>query len=187
MWTSRTTLWITFLFLVSAAGRAETTPLSEHPGYFPIEELGVISDEEASVEINLTGAMLKMIGKATFAEDPEFAKIVSDLEAIRVRIAPMEKLDPGKTRDAMARGAALLEERGWQAMVRIRDDGENVYIYNRESDDSMVGMTVLVVDSDEAVVVNLVGTIDFENLGSLVMGLDLPQFGRALEQGDDQP
>ena len=187
MWTPRTTLWITLLCLVPTAGRAQTTSLSDHPGYFPLEELEIISSEEASVEINLQGAMLKMIGKATIAEDPEFAEIVSNLEAIRVRIAPMENLDPDKARSAMAQGAALLEERGWQAMVRIRDEDEQVYIYSLESGESMAGMTVLVVDSDEAVMVNLVGDIDFESLGSLVMGLDLPQVGRALQQEDYQP
>ena len=152
-------LWITLLCLAPAALGAQTTPLADHPGYFPIDELGVFSGADTSVEINLTGAMLRMIGKVTVEEDPEFAAIVSDLEAITVRIAPTEKLDLVATREAMSRGAARLEELGWQAMVRIRDEDEQVYIYHRESDGEIAGMTVLVVDDDEAVAVNLIGAI----------------------------
>lgn len=182
MWKPGTNVWILLLFLVPALGSAQTTPLTEYPGYFPIEELELFPADDLSVEINLTGAMLRMIGKATLSDDPDFSAIVSALEAIRVRIAPMDKLDHEKVRAGMARGAALLEERGWQPIVRIRDDDEQVFIYGRESAETMEGLTVFVLDSDEAVIVNLIGTIDFENLGSLVMGLDLPQVDRALRR-----
>lgn len=187
MWKPARTLWITLLFLVPTTVSAQATSLADNPGYFPIDELGIFSADDTSVEINLTGAMLRMIGKVTADDDPEFSAIVSDLDAISVRIAPMEKLDPAATRDAMARGAALLEERGWQTMVRIRDTDEQIFVYSREAGGEMAGMTVLVVDEDEAVAVNLIGAIDMENLGSLVMGLDLHQLEEALEKAEEKP
>jgi len=173
--------------LLPLAALAQSTPtLSDHPGYFPMDDLQILPLDDVTVEINLQGAMLKLVAMAT-RDDPEFSKLISGIEAIRVQVAEIASSDLTTVRAAMDRAAKLLDERGWQRIVRVRDQDEEVYIYNREKDGSIVGMTVLVLESEEATIVNLVGFIDVEMLGSLAIGLDIPQLGVALDTVNADP
>lgn len=159
--------------LLSTTLQAQT--LEDHPGYFPLDELDFLSAEDLSVEINLHGAMLKLIGKVALDEDPEFAGIMNTLEAIRVQIAPVDRLQSEDIRKGLDTGVSMLENLGWYRMVLTRDEGEEVHIYGRESDGDLQGLTVLAVEDDEVIVLNLVGRIDPDQLGSLMSGLDLPE------------
>ena len=149
--------------------------IEEHPGYFPLEELQFLSPEALSVEINLRGAMLRLIAKVTGDDDPEFAGIMNDLEAIRVQIAPVDRLQAEDIRKGLDTGVAMLENRGWYRMVLTRDEGEEVHIYGRERNGDLQGLTVLAMEDDEVIVLNLVGSIDPDQLGNLMTGLDLPE------------
>lgn len=167
------------LLLVAAllATTLHAQALEEHPGYFPLDELQFLSPEDLSVEINLRGAMLRLIGKVALDEDPEFAQIMNDLEAIRVQIAPADRLQSDDIRKGLDSGVSMLENLGWYRMVLTRDEGEEVHIYGRESDGGLQGLTVLAVEDEEVIVLNLVGRIDPDQLGSLMTGLDLPEVG----------
>ena len=149
--------------------------IEEHPGFFPLDELHFLSPEDLSVEINLRGAMLRLIAKVTGDEDPEFAQIMDNLEAIRVQVAPVDRLQASDIRKGLDTGVAMLESLGWYRMVLTRDEGEEVHIYGRERDGSLQGLTVLALEDDEVIVLNLVGRIDPDQLGSLMTGLDLPE------------
>jgi hypothetical protein len=161
------------VLLLPTALRAQT--VEEHPGYFPLEELQFLSPEDLSVEINLRGAMLRLIGKVVGDEDPEFAQIMNDLEAIRVQIAPVDRLAANDVRKGLDTGVSMLENLGWYRMVLTRDEGEEVHIYGRELDGNLQGLTVLAVEDEEVIILNLVGQIDPDQLGSLMTGLDLPE------------
>jgi len=166
------------ILLLSAALLASTLyaqSIEEHPGYFPLDELQFLSPDDLSVEINLRGAMLRLIGKVAADDDPEFAQIMDNLEAIRVQIAPVERLQADEIRQGLDTGVAMLENRGWYRMVLTREEGEEVHIYGRESDGDLHGLTVLAMEDDEVIILNLVGRIDPDQLGSLMTGLDLPE------------
>jgi hypothetical protein len=166
------------IFLISIALLASTLPaqpLEEHPGYFPIDELQFLSPDDLSVEINLRGAMLRLIGKVAADDDPEFALVMKNLEAIRVQIAPTDRLQADTVRKGLDTGVAMLENLGWYRMVLTRDEGEEVHIYGREDEGGLQGLTVLAIEDEEVIVLNLVGRIDPDQLGSLMSGLDLPE------------
>lgn len=164
--------------LEAAAGSAPAPPaappLTALPGFFPLEELGLVPRENLSVEINLSGAMLRLLGRVTAAEDDEFARVVSGLEAIRVRVAPLGGSDRQRARARIAEGSRWLEQRQWQTVLRSRDEDEEVAIYLREIDGQTVGLTVLALDAEEITVVNILGDIDLAALGGLTESLDLP-------------
>ena len=166
------------IFLISIALLASTLhaqPIEEHPGYFPIDELQFLSPDDLSVEINLRGAMLRLIGKVAADDDPEFALVMKNLEAIRVQIAPTDRLQADTVRKGLDTGVAMLENLGWYRMVLTRDEGEEVHIYGREDEGDLQGLTVLAIEDEEVIVLNLVGRIDPDQLGSLMSGLDLPE------------
>ena len=166
---------ILLLSIALLASTVHAQSIEEHPGYFPIDELQFLSPDDLSVEINLRGAMLRLIGKVAADDDPEFAQVINNLEAIRVQIAPTDHLQADAVRKGLDTGVAMLENLGWYRMVLTRDEGEEVHIYGREDEGDLQGLTVLAIEDEEVIVLNLVGRIDPDQLGSLLSGLDLPE------------
>ena len=178
--------WLSTIVIMSLLpGMAAAQLNTDHPGYFPIEELGILPEEAITLEINLTGPMIKFIALATNEEEPELSQLVEELESIRVRGADLETLDPERVRAEIRRAAQSLADSGWISMVRMRDEDEEVYIYFKEQEGEMMGLTVLSLEEDEAMMINLVGKIDPADLGSLASGLDFPQLEQAVKEAGD--
>ena len=166
---------LSLALLVGGVCRAQV-PLEEMPGYFPLDEVGLFTSEELSVEVNLTGPILKLVGAAVASEDEEFAGLVSGLEAITVRVAPSSGVDLGEVRQRITAASKRLEDAGWMTIVRPRDEGEEVRIYAREVASEIVGLTVLALDDDsdgDVAVINIVGPIDPARLQGIGKMLDL--------------
>ena len=180
-------IWILSLSLSLLPVLAVAQFDTEHPGYFPVEDLGILPEESITLEINLTGPMLKFIALATDEEEPELTEILEGLQSIRVRGADLETLDVEAIRSGIRDAAEKLATSGWISMVRMRDKDEEVHIFFKEQNGEMVGLTVLSVEEDEAMFINLVGKIDPASLGNLASGLDLPQLEQAVQDADDDP
>ena len=167
------------------AAAAEDPPLEEHPGYFPLDELGIIDPEGSSVDINLQGAMLRLVGAAVLQEEPELAQLVSQMKAMRVLVAPVGDLDPEKTTAAIAGGVSRLENRNWLRVVRVKEDDEQVHVYLKEVEGDIQGLTLFVFDpADEMTLINIAGRIDVDLLGALSQAFDVPPLESALEMVD---
>ena len=101
---------------------------------------------------------------------------MAGLKAITVQAVPLKGLDEGALRAKIGRTVHWLEDRGWKSTMRVRDKGEETYIYLREVDGKIAGLTLLTLEpGDEAVVINIVGRIDPAQLGRLSQSLHLPQ------------
>jgi uncharacterized protein DUF4252 len=169
---------VLLLFLSGAAGWAQK--LSDQPGYVSIEELGIFAREDLSVEINLDGSILRMVAEATRGDDPEFAKVMSGLKAIQVRVFPLEGAKEDMIRGKIERAVRWLEDRGWSSMVRVREKGDESYIYLKKSGDQIVGLTILAIEAgNEAAMVNIVGQFDPAEIGRLGQSFDIPQLEKA--------
>jgi hypothetical protein len=166
--------------------------LEQHPGYFPHERFSLLPPESVSLEVNLAGPMLGLIAAAVGEDDPAFAQLVRGLEGIRVRIAEVSELDPEALRAGFREAGGWLGEQGWQTVVRLREDDEELYVYLRVVDGATVGATVMALEGqEEVVIVNVVGPLDLALLASLADSLDLPQLdvrGRGEgERQEDRP
>ena len=176
-----------------AAEPLEAPSIEAHAGYFPLEELDVLGRDNLKVEINLHGPLLKLVAAATRKDEPEFSQLISGLEAVRVRVASVADLDFEAARGGVRRAARWLDERGWQTIVRARDEGEDFYLYLRQrGDDEIVGLAVLVLEEGgDAAVVNIIGQIDMTQLAKLGQTFNIPQLGEAQERsegsGDEPP
>jgi ribosomal protein L29 len=166
-----------FLIAVLALVTSGAAAQDQDPGYFPIERLDIIPDDEVKIDINLQGAMLRMIA-AVEKNEPELGELVAGLERIRVR---MGEIDPGRAKEvraAIARATTELEEEGWQMIVRARGEGEDValYVKERPGDDGsdIAGLTLFVIIDEEQVgMINIVGRIDPERIAELPILEDL--------------
>ena len=146
---------------------------TDHPGYFPIEDLGILSEEDINLEINLPGAMLKFIAAATDEDEPDLSRIAANLESIRVRGAELDGSGLAAVRSGFQNAAQKLKSAGWISMVRVREEDEEVLIFFKEEAGQMVGLTVFTLEDNEAMMINLVGNIDPSDLSGLAEGLDL--------------
>lgn len=146
---------------------------TDHPGYFPIEDLGILPAESINLEINLPGAMLKFIAAATDEDDPDLSRIAENLKSIRVRGAELDQAGLERVRSGFQNAAQKLKTAGWSSMVRVREEDEEVYIFFKEEGGQMLGLTVLTLEDEEAMLINLVGNIDPSDLSGLAEGLDL--------------
>lgn len=152
--------------------------LADQPGYFPFAELG-LSGDKASVEINLQGPLLRMIAGAAGQEDPDFAAVISSLQSIQVRVLPISAMPQPTIKGKVDRATRWLEDRGWMPTLRVKENGEEAYIYLKEVEGKIQGLTLLALDADEATVINIVGRIDPEQIVRLGQTLHMPQLEKA--------
>ena len=165
----------TALLAVSlAVPLAAQSPLAGDPGHFPLERLGLLSPDELSLEINLQGAMLSMLSAFLGTDEPELAEVMSGLRGVTVRSAELSGGRLEEVRAGMGGAVDWLDANGWMPIVRVREPEEEVYIYLKGDGDVMDGLAILAVDSYEATIVNLIGSIDLARLAVIVDGFDLP-------------
>ncbi len=140
------------------------------PGYFDFAALDQVYGEPR-VMINISPMLLKIMAAASQSE-PEAAKLMGSLEGVRVNIYPTEgQLAPALAQIAKARAA--LEAANWQPVVQVKEDGEEVQIFMRADDTGVQGLTVMSVDGEEAVFLNILGDIDPSQLGKVMQKLDV--------------
>jgi hypothetical protein len=147
-----------------------------HPGYYPIEEMSVLAPDEIEVSVDLQGAMLQLAAGALQQDDqdPDIAALVSKLERVRVLVGEPEVQDTAGIAARFDDAIAKMVSSGWGKILSVeQDEDERVVLLARESEDTIVGLTVLVSDGgEEVVLVNIVGTIDPELLGRVVAKAD---------------
>lgn len=174
----RTRIIVSLVLMLSLSGSAgwAQQKLSDQPGYVSVEQLDLFPKEDLSVEINLEGALLRMVAAATRGEDPGFAQMISNLKGIQVQVFPLTGVEDKAVRTKIGRAVRLLEDRGWKATVRVREKDEESYIYLKESGDQILGLTVLAFTAgEEAALINIVGKLDPAQLERLGRSLDIPQ------------
>ncbi len=181
-----------FVLLVGAAGAVRAasppaSPVDASPGALPFDQLEIFSRNDLTTEINLEGAFLKLIASATGKDDPEFSRLISGLEAIRVQVAPLTAIDSSKVRAKLDQTVHWLESKGWTVVVRTKEKGEETYIYTRQVKGEMVGLTVLSFElGKEASVVNIVGHLDPAQIGRLGQGLHLTPLDKISPKDKDR-
>jgi len=111
--------------LLFVAGGVMAQSSTSHPGYFPIEELGILDPGQLEVDVNLEGAMLQLAAGAMEEEEEDAALVdlVTNLKRVRVQVGSIEKADPGAVASRIDDAVSRLEASGWDRIVRCRTKG----------------------------------------------------------------
>ena len=174
------------LILLIAGSSGLHAQIEEQPGYFPIDQFDILSSDSISLEINLGRALLGFVAAALEVEEPELAALIGGLDSIRVRVAEAGDLDLESVRSGLSAATGWLDSNHWSPMLRLREDDEEVYVYTQITDGVMHGIAVLAVESHgEAVLINIVGSLDARSIAGLAQALDIPQLGLAAGLGSD--
>jgi len=150
------------------------------PGYVDFDAMNIFGDLEPNVEVFLKGALLKMALSAVESEEPDLAEALENIVLVSVNVFELDRASSEMVGDKTQQMAETLEGKGWDMAVRVRDDDQQVYVYvlpTKGNDDSIDGLVVMVhEDRDEAVFVNIVGTVNAADIGRLGRAFDIDAF-----------
>ena len=162
--------------------------VEQQPGYVDFAKFGLGAGEEATVEVNLRGPMLRLAAAASDEDDPELGAMLGGLDGIFVRTYALEDRSPEAFEKAIASISKHLQETGWETIVKVRERDERAHIAIKLSGDDIIGMTVLAMEENdrenEVVFINIVDVLDLTQIGRMGRHLD---FGvDALDSLDDE-
>ena len=150
---------------------AQEDELKNLAGYVDFGDLSATYGEP-KITINLGGTMLNFVGMMSSEESPETSELISKLKGIRVQIFSIdENSDAAKSQFGKTKGQ--LKSNGWEPIVQINEDDEQVLVYMKMTEGNMEGMTVMVVDNDEAVFVNVIGQLNPTELAKVMDKFDV--------------
>lgn len=139
-------------------------------GYVDFDEL---SEQygEARVMINVSGSLLRL-ARAMEHRDPIANAVLHGMESVRIRVYDTQG-DTAPASERINSLSARLVADSWESVVRSREDRKNVAILVRQDAQRIHGITVMAVDDEEAVFINVLGEIDPDQIGEVIAQMDL--------------
>ena len=113
---------------------------------------------EPRVMINIGGPLLKFMAMAS-QDEPETAELMRNLKAIRVNVYDTAG-DVAPAREQITTVRKMLEQGNWMPVVQVNEQDEEVQIFMQGDETRMDGLTVMAVNDEEAVFINILGQID---------------------------
>jgi hypothetical protein len=161
-----------FLLLVAAAALAA-------PQQFKLNLDSIASKASDSVDVSLSGATLKFAAKFLDSSDSDEAavkKLIAGLEGIYIRHFEFKR-DNVWTQADLDPIRKQLHTPDWQRIVGVtEDDGGSVSdVYLHLEGEKTTGVAIVVAEARELTVINIVGTIDLDQLAELSGHLDIPK------------
>lgn len=167
----RTILALFLATLISLPATAQTAQLQSLPGYVDFADLDAIYGEPR-VMVNIAGSLLKLLAAASAAEDPQTAAMISGLEGVRIKVYPTNgNLTPALEKVEEARSS--LQAANWEPVVQVNEADEQVQIFMKARDEKVEGLTVMAVNGEEAVFLNILGVIDPAQVGKVMDSLNV--------------
>lgn len=157
--------------LMALPALAQEDALKAYPGYVDFGELSSIFGEP-TVQISVGQALLNLVGSLSAEEDPEAAALFSRLNGVRVNVFENREISPEGVdfvKDTSSKLAAL----GWESVVTVNQDQEQVRIFMKLSDGQVEGITVMAVEATEAVFVNVIGNLNPAELEKVMDNFDV--------------
>lgn len=168
--------WILTAALLLIVATAAYAGVEQMPGYVDFAMFGLGANQEPTVEVNLSGPMLKLAALAS-DDDEDLGSMLSGLAGIYVRTYEMDDTSPAGFEKAISSISQHLQKSGWETIVKVRERDERAHIAIKMDGDNIVGMTVLAMDENdkdnEVVFVNIVGLIDLARIGRMGRHFDI--------------
>ena len=160
-----------FCTLLALPAMAQEDELKDLPGYVDFGDLSATYGEP-KITINLGGTMLDFVGAMSSSESPETSDLISKLKGIRVQIYSMDE-DVSAAMEQFSTTKSNLKSSGWEPIVQVNEDDEQVLVYMKMVGGDMEGMTVMVVDGEQAVFVNIIGQLNPSELAKVMDNFDV--------------
>ena len=161
---------------------AQEDALKGYPGYVNFGELSMIFGEP-SVQISVGESLLGLVSSLSASEDPEAAELFKRLKGVRVSVYETDSMADGAV-ELIKGVSSRLVDQGWEAVVTVNSADEQVRIFMMINDNLVEGITVMALEETEAVFVNVIGTINPEELGKVMENFDIELGGSSDDSAD---
>ena len=151
---------------------AQEDALRDLPGFVDFGEMNSIYGEP-KVNISIGGTLLSFVAALAKNDDPEAAAIFSKLKGVRVSVYATEDAGAAAALDQVARVKSSLSASSWEPIVQVNDGGEQVQIFMKMNGAVMDGLTLMAVDDEEAVFINVIGQLDPNELAQVMDNFDI--------------
>lgn len=158
------------MVLLAMSAMAEEDELKTLPGYVKFESLDEVYGEP-KVRVNVGGFLLSLMSKAA-KNDPEAAAVLEGLEGVRINVYSTEGA-VAPAIDELQNAKNLLLNQNWEPIVQVNEDGENAQVFIKADREGVQGVTVMAVDEEDAVFVNIFGFVDPKHLGTIMDQFDI--------------
>ena len=81
--------------------------------------------------------------------------------------------DPAVAKEKFSEVKSSLKSKGWEPVVQINESDEQVLIYMKLNGSAMEGMTVMTVDDEEVMFINIIGKLDPKQIGKVMHNFDV--------------
>ena len=175
---------LTFILtaLLAVPAWAQEDAMKDLPGYVDFGSLSSLYGDP-SVEIAVGQSLLNMVGAFAASEDPETAALFKRLQGVRIQVFETPKLSEGAL-DHVKSVAAQLSGSGWEPVVKVNTEDEQVRIFMKINGDRVEGITVMAVDEQEAAFINVIGNLNPAELEKVMDNFDIG-VGNGEEKDDE--
>ena len=150
---------------------AQEDALKAFPGYVDFGELNSIFGEP-TVQISIGGSLLSLISSLSAEDDPETAELFKKLNGVRVNVFETKSMAAGAV-DLVKDISGKLSSTGWESVVTVNSDDEQVRVFMKINDQNVDGITVMAIEEDEAVFINVIGNINPAELERVMDNFDV--------------
>jgi len=163
------------LLIVSASLWAQEEDFTKLPGYIDMSRILDIDPSQATTEVEIKNPLLSLVAAATEDEDAELSGLLQSLKLIKVYSFEVDSGQAAGVRQRIETLDRQMRGDKWDRFIRVRDEDELTNVYLKMEQKRVVGLTVLSVEDDETVFVNIIGDIDMESVGKLGEKFDIPK------------
>lgn len=148
------------LSVISAAAIAQ--------GSFDFDDIPGV-DVAPTLAVNMGPVQIGLVRGILAGADPALATndILNGLRSIQLRVYH-DTSNARQFTNFIAKVTEELEDEGWEAIMAARDTDKTASIHMQMTAEQVTGMTVMLFDGQEAVFINIDGTISAEDLGRLL-------------------
>lgn len=150
---------------------AQEDALKDLPGYIDFGQLNSAYGEP-KVNITIGGTILNFVGAMAKKDDPEAAAVFSKLKGVRVSTYNTEG-DAGAALDQLNSVKSKLQSSNWEPVVQVNDGDEQVQIFLKVAGEVIDGLVLMAVDEEEAVFINVIGSLDPNELAQVMDNFDV--------------
>lgn len=101
-----------------------------------------------------------------FAEEKEL-ELLQNIDGIKVSIYEMNG-NVNEVYEKVKGSFTALKSNGWETMVSVNDDHERVAIFTKIQNDEIKGIYVFVVNEEDVIFINIMGTLTPEDIAAVV-------------------
>ena len=175
------------LIAIAAAGLSVNAHAGSNSGEVDFGKFTAPGKGGEFVEVQIKSNLLSLAAQLLDKEQPEAAKLVRSVRLIRVNVVGLTDENRDELKKRVEQIRSDLDEKGWERNVNVQGkDGEDVGVYTKtRGGEALAGVAVTVMDSENLVLVNVVGDIKPDQVAALGESLNikpLKEIGGAIKK-----